>query len=216
MALLSLRRPPPVPPPLAIHPTAQQSARAAHHLGALEQELQPEAPRRESSRPGRPIASPKASPPRPRTLRLSEEDLNVYLAGNPAARKMLAARGVKTVQIILSEPAHLTIRAAVSIKGHPQNVQLDGRLSPDPKLGLRYTATRAQVGRFPLPPAVVTTQANALAARLADQLHGRLPLRVQSVQVQGKMLVLTGLLVKRAPLKAPAPASPRGASPAHR
>ena len=129
---------------------------------------------------------------------------------------MLAARGVKAVQIILSEPANLTIRAAVLVKGRPQNLQIEGGLAPDPRLGLRFTATHAQVGRFPLPPAVVTTQANALAARLAGRMRGRLPLTVQSVRVQGKMLVLTGVLVRRGRITPPAPASPRPMSPARR
>jgi len=215
IALLLLRRPPPVPPPVLLHPTTQQSAQATRHLEALQQELQPEEPPQKNTRSGRQKASLPA-PPKLHTLRLSEEDLNVYLAGNQAARKMLAARGVKTVQIILSEPANLTIRAAVSVKGRSQNVQLDGGLTPDPRLGLRYTATRAQVGRFPLPPAVVTAQANALAARLAGQMHGRLPLTVQSVRVQGKMLVLSGLLVKRRRVRPHPSASPPPELPARR
>lgn len=215
-ALLFLRRPSPVPPPVVLYPTPRQAAQAQQHWEALQQELQPEAPPQERRPPGRQRVSPKLLPPKPRTLRLSEEDLNVTLAGNQAARKLLAARGVKAVQIILSEPADMTIRAAVSVNGHPQNIQLDGRLAPDPKLGLRYTATHAQVGRFPLPPAVVTAQANALATRLAGQMHGRLPLTIQSVQVQGKMLVLTGLLVKRGRVRPPAPASPPPMSPARR
>jgi len=214
MALLFLRRPLPLPP-VVLHPTTQQSARAMRHMEALQQELQPEESLQKSTLLGRRKASAPASP-KPRTLRLSEEDLNVYLAGNQSARRLLAAQGVKTVQIILSEPANLTIRAAVSVKGRPQNVQLNGALAPDPKLGLRYTATHAQVGRFPLPPAVVTAQANALAARLTRQMHGRLPLTIQSVRVQGKMLVLTGLLIKRRRVAPPAPASPRSALPARR
>lgn len=213
-ALLLGRRPPPVPPPVVLRPTARQAAQTQRHLDALQQQLQPEETPQESAPATRRTAPSQAAPLQPRTLRLSEEDLNVALAGNQAARRLLAARGVKTVQIILSEPANLTIRAAVSVKGRPQNVQLDGGLAPDPKLGLRYTATHAQVGRLPLPPALVTAQANALAARLAGQMRGHLPLLIQSVRVQGKTLVLTGLLVKRSRVRLPAPASPRPASPA--
>ena len=226
IALLLLRRPPPVPPPVILRPTTAQTAQAQRHMEALQKELQPETspqealpqeemPKGARTRQGK-AAQEKAVPPRLRTLRLSEEDLNVTLDGSPVARKMLAARGVKAVQIILSEPANLTIRAAVLVKGRAQNVQLDGSLAPDPKLGLRYTATHAQVGRFPLPPAVVTAQANSLAARLAGQMHGRLPLAIQSVHVEGKMLVLTGLLIQRTRVRPPAPASPPPTSPAHR
>ena len=199
-----LHRPPTIPAPVVLHPTEQQAAQVRHHMEALQEELQPEEPPQKSARPVRKKAPSPASP-KMRTLRLSEEDLNVYLAGDQAARKMLAARGVKTVQILLSEPANLTIRAAVTIKDHAQNIQLDGGLAPDPKLGLRYTATHAQVGRFPLLPAVVAAQANTLAAGIAGQMHGRLPLLIQSVQVQGKMLVLTGVLIKRRRVNLPAP-----------
>ena len=216
-ATLFLRRPPPVPPPVVLHPTAARSTQARRHMQALQQQLRPEAPAQEEAPPrGTRASRPQAVPPRPRTLRLSEDDLNVYLAEDKAARKILTTRGVKAVQIILSEPSNLTIRAAIVVKGHPQNIQIDGGLAPDPKLGLRFTATHAQVGRFPLPPAVVTAQADALAARLAGQMHGHLPLTVQRVQVQGKMLVLTGLLADRSRLKPPAPASPPPASPARR
>lgn len=215
-AFLLLRRPPPIPPPVVLHPTAAQSTQARRHLAALQRQFQPEAFAPEGLTTAAAPPQQRAAPPKPRTLRLSEDDLNVYLADDKSARKMLAARGVKAVQIILSEPASLTIRAAVLVKGQPQNVQLDGRLAPDPKLGLRFTATRAQVGRFPLPPAVVTAQANALAAHLVGQMHGHLPLTVQSVRVQGKMLVLTGLPVRRPRVRPPAPASLLPVSPAHR
>ena len=210
-----LHRPPPIPAPVVLHPTEQQAAQVRHHMEALQEELQPEEPPQKSARPVRQKA-PSPAPPKTRTLRLSEEDLNVYLAGDQAARKMLAARGVKTVQILLSEPANLTIRAAVTIKDHAQNIQLDGGLAPDPKLGLRYTATHAQVGRFPLLPAIVTAQANTLAAGIAGQMHGRLPLLIQSVQVQGKVLVLTGTLVKRSHTNMPAPQPPLSALPLDR
>jgi len=207
-ALLLLRRPPPVPPPVVLRPTARQAAQAQRHMDALQQQLLPD--------PAPPQGAPPSLPPKQRTLRLSEEDLNVYLAGNRPARKMLAARGVQAVQVILSEPAHLMVRATVLVKGHPQNIQLDGALAPDPKIGLRYTATRAQVGRFPLPPAAVSAQTDALAARFAGQMRGHLPLTIQTVRVQGKTLVLTGLLVSRTRVRPPAPASPRSASPARR
>lgn len=210
-ALLLGRHPPAVPPPAALRPTPLQAAQAQRHLDVLQQQLQPD-----------PLPPPGVPPsrrpalPRQRTLRLTEEDLNVTLAGNKDARKMLAARGVKAVQVILSEPAHLTVRATVLVKGRAQNIQLDGTLAPDPKIGLRYTATHAQVGRFPLPPTAVTAQADALAARLSGQMSDHLPLTIQSVRVEGKTLVLTGLLARRLAVRPLASASPRSVSPAHR
>lgn len=211
-ALLLLRRPPPVPPPAVLRPTPLQAAQVQRHLDVLQQQLQPDP----LPPPGVPPSRRRPAPPIRRTLRLTEEDLNVTLAGNKSARKMLAARGVRAVQVILSEPAHLTVRATVLVKGRAQNIQLDGTLAADPKIGLRYTATHAQVGRFPLPPAAVTTQADALAAHFAGQMRGHLPLTIQGVRVQGKTLILTGLLARRAPVRPPAPASPRSVSPARR
>lgn len=222
LTLLFLRRHPPAPPPVVLHPTPQRLAQAQNHLQALQSEvLQTETVPTEAVPPKvRSHVSPRLVPmirrPALRTLRVTEEDLNVYLAGNQATRKLLGANGVRAVQIVLTEPSNLTIHAAVAMKGHSQNVQLDGSLAPDPKLGLRFTATHAQVGRFPMPPAVVTAQANAVAARLLKKVHGRLPLVIQSVQVQGKMLVLTGILVRRVLPPQRVPASPQSASPARR
>lgn len=212
-ALLLLRRPPPVPPPVVLRPTSRQAAQAQSDMESLQREWQPEA--------SPPQQVPKShvgrtqSLIRPRTLRLSEEDLNVYLASNRVARRMLAARGIKTVQIVLSEPAGLTLRAAVIVNKRTQNVQIDGSLAPDSKAGIRFTATRAQVGRFPLPAAVVTAQANAQVARFVRQMHGRLPLLVQSVGVQGRMLVLIGIPLRQAERSPRGPAIPGGASLAH-
>lgn len=212
--LLLGRRPPPVPPPAVPRPTPKQAAQAQRHIDAFIQQLQPDPAPPPAIAPSR-LPAPLVRP-QPRTLRLTEEDLNVTLAGNKAARKMLAARGVRAVQVVLSEPAHLTVRATVIVKGRAQNIQLDGTLAADPKTGLRYTATRAQVGRFPLPPAAVTAQADALAARLSGQMRGHLPLSIQTVRVQGKTLVLTGLLARCTSVRPPAPASPRSVSPARR
>ena len=211
------RRPPPVPAPVVLHPSAQQVASAQQRLQALMLDPAPPPPVAASpartSHPIRARHSPSlhpALPPKRRTLRLSEQDLNVYLAGSHAARKMLAARHIQALQIVLTPPSALTLRAAVVWSGRTQNVQVDGLLAADPKRGLRYTASQAQVGRLPLPPALVTHQADTLAARFFAQAQGRLPLTIQAVQVQGKTLVLTGV---------PAPrhaATRRSASPARR
>ncbi len=176
----------PVPPPRILHPTTQQAALAQKHMESLQEQFI--AP-----------ATPSLHAQTPRTLRISEDDLNVYLASSRSARKLLLSRGVQAVQITLQEPSNLSLRASVAVQGRPRNVQLDGTLAADPKLGLRFSATHVQVGRFPLPPAVVTAQANALAKRFERQMAGRLPLAIQSVQVQGKQLVLTGIPVIRPP-----------------
>ena len=166
----------PASPPVLLHPTSRQLAQAENHIAGVGQAV---------SGTGR----------NPRTLRLSENDLNVYLAGSPPARKLLAAHGVQAVQIVLVEPAGLIIHAAVRIRSHSQNIQIGGALAPDPKTGLRFTATQVRIGRFPLPPSVVTAEANALAARFLR----RLPMNVQNVCVQKNDLVIVGLPMKASP-----------------
>ena len=180
-----LLRPSPAPPPVVLHPTAAQVTETRQHLASLDQTV---------SRPA----------PGPRTLRLSEDDLNVTLAANKSVRKLLTSRGVQAVQIVLEEPNVVTLHASVRVQGHAQNIQIRGTLLPDPKFGVRFAASSAQAGRLPLPPALITAQANQLAARLSQPILSRLSLTIQSVAVEKKNLVLVGI----------AKASPRSASPA--
>lgn len=182
-----LLRPAPAPPPVALHPTARQAAQTQQRLASL----------------GQAVAHPK---PGPRTLRLSETDLNVTLASNKSVHQLLTKRGVEAVQIVLQEPDAVVLHAAVRVQGQTQNVQISGTLSPDPKTGLRFAASAAQAGRFPLPPALINAQANQLAARFSQPLLSRLSLTIQSVSVQKKDLILTCLPT--------AQASPLSASPA--
>ena len=184
-----LVRPTPAPPPVVLHPSAAQVAVAQKRLTTLDQTV---------SRPS----------PGPRTLRLSETDLNVILATSKPVRKMLASRGVGAVQIELQEPNALTIHASVRVQGHVQNVLVSGTLAPDPKNGLRFAVTGVQAGRFPLPPALINAQANQIAARFTQPTLRRLSLTVQSVSVEKKDLVVIGIPIK--------PASPQSKSPAHR
>lgn len=206
--LVVLRRPPAVPPPAALHPTVRQVAQAQQRLESL---VAPAPPSAALLRPFTPTA-----PPALRTLRVSEEDLNVYLAGSATARRLLAEHGIQAIQMLLVEPSGLTIRATMEFHGHMQNVQFDGLLAPDPQLGLRFTVTHAQVGRFPVPTLVLARQANALAARFSRSIRRRLPITVQSVRVEGKMLLLSGPPAPLPVRPRKAPAFPRSASPARR
>ena len=177
-------RPGPAPPPVALRPTARQVADTQKHLDAL----------------GKTVSKPGTGP---RTLRLSENDINVALASSPSLKKLLTAHGVKAVQVVLQEPDSVVVHASATVQGHVQNIQISGAVAPDPKLGVRFTATSAQVGSLPLPPALVTSEANGLAARFSRQLLSHFSLSVQGVYVQGKNLVIVGLPT----------ASPQGASP---
>ena len=187
-----LLRPSPAPPPVVLKPTVHQVAETQKHLDVL----------------GKTVAAPGNGP---RTLRLSENDINVALASNPALKKLLTAHGVKNVQVVLQEPDSEIIHASAAVRGQTQNVQVSGTLAPDPKTGLRFTATSAEVGSLPLPPGVVTSEASGLANHFARQLLSHFSLSVQGVYVEKKDLVSVGL-----PSQSPAAASPQSASPARR
>ena len=182
-----LLRPAPAPPPVILHPSPRQVADTQDRLTRLDQA---------ASKPGT----------SPRTLRVSESDLNVALAASKPLHKLLASHGVHAVQVVLQEPDSIVVHASVTVSGQTRNVQIDGTLAPDPKTGLRFTASGAQMGSLPVPAALVTSQANALAARFSRQFLSRFSLSVQGVYVQKKELVIIGV-----PL---APASPPTASPA--
>jgi len=186
-----LLRPAPAPPPVVLRPTVRQVAEAQKHLDVL----------------GKTVSQPGTGP---RTLRLSENDINVALAGNPSLKKLLTAHGVKAVQVVLQEPDSVVVHASATVQGQIKNIQISGAVAPDPKLGVRFTATNAQVGSLPLPAALVTSEANGLAAHFSRQLLGHFPLSVQGVYVQKKDLVIVGVPSH----STPAAASPRLASPA--
>lgn len=187
------------PPPVVPHPTAQWVAQATHHLETLFQ-------------PAPPAAAPPAKGPHlpaaPRTLRVSEDDINVYLAGNAAARALLKSHGVEAVQIVLIPPNSITLHAIFILRGQPRTVLISGIVTPNPTQGVNFAATQAQAGHFPLPPGVVSSQAQTILRGFIVRSHHRLPLTVQSLEIEGKTLVITGVPVS--------PETPPLASPAHR
>jgi len=185
-----LLRPAPAPPPVILRPTARQVAETQKHLDVL----------------GKAVSKPGTGP---RTLRLSENDINVALAGSPSLKKLLTAHGVKAVQIVLQEPNRVVVHASATVRGHVQNIQISGALAPDPKLGVRFTATNAQVGSLPLPAPIVTAEANGLAAHFSRQLLSHFSISVQGVYVQKKDLVIVGIPTQTPPTAA----SPPTASP---
>jgi hypothetical protein len=185
-----LLRPKPAPAPVMLHPTPGQFADTQKRLTGLEQ-------------------AASKSGTGPRTLRLSENDINVALAGSRPLQKLLASHGVQAVQVVLREPDSVIIHAAATVRGRTRNIQLSGTLAPDPKTGLRFIASGAQVGSLPLPAAMVTAEAGSLAAHFARQFLRRRAFSVQSVSVQKKELVIVGV-----PTPPPLPsASRQSASP---
>ncbi len=154
---------------------------------------------------GQAVSQPSAGP---RTLRLSENDINVALVSNVGLKNLLTAHGVKNVQVVLQEPDSVLVHASATVQGHVQNIQVSGTLAPDPKTGLRFTATGAQVGSLPLPPGIVTSEASGLANHFARQLLSHFSLTVQGVYVQKKDLVIVGIPRQSSPAASPQPASP--------
>lgn len=181
----------PVPPPQVPVYTPRQTQEAQSRINSLrEQFLQPE---KRTSDPRVVQREVQKRGPDLIHLQLSQADLNAYLATDPHVRAMLAKKRVQAVQVILHAPREITVRASVLYHGKPQNVQVEAVVRSVPDAPLQVTATGAQVGRLPLPSALVTAQANKISAQFAGRAQKRLPLVIQDVRVVGDHLVLTGI-----------------------
>ncbi len=193
LAMVLTRKP--VPPPQVPVYTPRQAQAAQEHINAVRAQLfQPDA------RPSAPTADTavvqhvrQAHGPDLVRLQLSQADLNAYFATNPQVKAMLASHHVRAVQALLNPPRGIVVRATLLRNGHPYNIQLETTVRADPKAGLQVTATGAQVGRLPLPPALLAAQANKIAAQMTAKMQGRLPLVLKDVRVQGDHLVLLGV-----------------------
>ncbi len=199
LALLLTRKP--VPPPEVAAYTPRQAQAAQEHINAVRAQLfQPDAPQSVPAADTTAVQHVhQAHGPDLVRLQLSQADLNAYFATNPQVQALLAQRHVRAVQALLKAPRGITVRATLLRGGHPYNIQLETTVRADPKAGMQVTVTGAQVGRLPLPPALVTAQAGKVAAQMTAKMRGRLPLILKDVRVQGDHLVLIGV--------------PRGAKP---
>lgn len=206
--LLFTRRPPPAPVVPVYTPRQAQAAQA--HVDAVREQFTHPSPPEANPPAAAPSqeavafgAAPARPAPGPRIVRLqlTQGDLNAYLATNPHVKAMLAQKRVQAVQLILHAPRGLTLRATVLYRGKPQNVQIEAQMRVAPGKPFAITATGAQVGRLPIPPALVTVEANKVAAQMTGKAVQSLALSLQSVRVVGDRLVLTG--VARAPGRPP-------------
>ena len=199
LALVLSRKP--VPPPTVAVYTPRQAQTAQEHVSAVRAQL--EQPAAGQSAPSRDTDAVQhvrqAHGPDLVRMQLSQADLNAYFATSPQVKAMLASRHVQAVQAMLMPPHSITVRATMLRGGHPYNIQLETIVRADAKAGMQVTVTGAQVGRLPLPPALVTAQANKIAGQMTAKMRGRLPLVLKDVRVQGDHLVLIGV--------------PRGAKP---
>lgn len=196
LAVVLIRKP--VPPPEAVTYTPRQAQSAQEHVSAVRAQLF--APDAGAGTPRIPTADTdtvqhvhQAHGPDLVRLQLSQADLNAYCATNPQVKAMLANHHVQAMQMLLKPPQGITVRATLLRGGHPYNVQIETTVRADPKTGLQVTATGAQVGRLPLPSALLTAQANKVAGQMTGRMRGRLPLTLRDVRVQGDHLVLIGL-----------------------
>jgi len=192
-ALVLTRKPVP-PPDVAVY-TPRQAQAAQEHVSAVRAQLEQPDAHQNLSAADPAVVQHVHQPHGPDLVRLqlSQADLNAYFATSPPVKAMLTSHHVRAVQMLLKAPRGITVRATMLRGGHPYNIQIETIVRADPKAGLRVTATGAQVGRLPLPPALVTAQANKIAGQMAGKMRGRLPLVLQDVRVQGDRLVLIGL-----------------------
>jgi hypothetical protein len=205
--------PKPVLPPKIIAYSPQQAAEAKQHLDDLGAQLaepaldttapasapQPSAPGPRTQQTAAPVQTLTPKPPSIVRLQLSQADLNTYLATDKKIKPLLTARGIQAVQVSLLPPHNVVFRAAVLYRGRKTNIQIAGALLPSPDTLARLDATQAQVGSLPLPPKTVTAQADRIASQFIGHLRGRLPITVQTIEVVGDHLILTGIRHPRAP-----------------
>lgn len=216
IALYLAYGPKPPPPPIVLPVSHQQAAAATSRIDAVRQALiqPPTAPAQASSAPNIAHASsgPHARVPsfpahlvppppvevtrRPNggdmvTLRVSQSDVNAYLASDPKSIALLRAHGVHAVSVNFDPPNQITIHAAATFHGMSGNGIVTASLVPDPKTGMRLNIQDARFGR--LPPSALTSAANTIVARVLQTHHAPLGLTIRSAQIVGTELVITGV-----------------------
>ena len=211
--------PKPPPPPVVLPVSPQQAAAVAQRIDAVRQALiqPPPAPAvpgtAQSPLSGSgtralpplahpaPPAHPMPPPPvevtrRPNgndqvTMRLSQTDVNAYLASDPKSVALLRAHGVQAVSVNFDPPNQITIHAAADFHGVSGDGIIHAAIVPDPQTGVRLNITDARFGR--LPPPALTATANSLVNSLLRRQHAPLGLSIRSAQIDGTELVITGV-----------------------
>jgi hypothetical protein len=216
VALYYAYGPKPPRPPVVLPVSPEQAAAAAQRIDAVRQALTqppsvnssaavgPSSGHASSSHASRPLrATLRSMPPPPVvekrgpggvdqvTMRVTQSDINAYLASNPKIHAFLLSRGIHAVSVELNPPDEITVRAAATYQGLSGNGVLTAALTPDPNTVIHLDITDARFGR--LPPALIKATADQIVGRLLGRAHGALPLDVRSVQVVGTDLVLNGV-----------------------
>ncbi|MGC8669453.1 MAG: hypothetical protein ACP5VE_15205 [Chthonomonadales bacterium] len=174
-ALLTLILIPPAPPEPA---SPQEEARVEQHVAEIKHEVEAAHADAEKGRP------------HPFTIRMTERELNTFLATNPQAQEILYAKEIERAFVRIK--GH-TIRATATrdMHGVPVSVtaQIRPILKPDHTLGFAIDAI--DVGRLGLPEGVTRQAAQqivrALAAKAADPL-----LKYNEVRVEHGAITLVG------------------------
>lgn len=125
-------------------------------------------------------------------VQLSEADLNAYAATDSQVKAALAKKGVRAVQILLSEPSNIILRAAITYKGRAANLQVAGTLVPSAKTMMGVHVSSAKIGSVPIPAGTVSAEVDKLAFDAAEPMRNSLRLVVNDVRVVNHNLILIG------------------------
>jgi len=96
------------------------------------------------------------------------------------------------VQIKLAPPNLVTIYSKLVYRGQPAQVQLSGTVAADPAGGPQFTPQSVIVDGLPVPLSAAQATVNKVSASLTGQAKPALPMKLDSVIVQGSELVITG------------------------
>ncbi len=144
------------------------------------------------STPTAQTAAPSSTASTMRSVKFDEADLNTVLTSDPQIKSKMAAEHVKAVQIAFKDPDIVEVRGWMDMQGATRQITVNGVLSPDGSGGVSFKTTDTQVGMLPLPSGITQDQINHFAAEFLAQATPQLPIKVQSLSVDGGKLVLTG------------------------
>jgi hypothetical protein len=131
------------------------------------------------------------------TIHLSEDDINTTIATNPDIKQQLAAHGVQAAQLAFAPPNIVTAFVKIVYHDQPADAEVMGALSPDSDGGLQFAAQEVKVSDVPVPLKSAQPIIDKAEAILLPKADSGLPIRVQTIDVRGKVIYLTGPAKKR-------------------
>jgi hypothetical protein len=127
-----------------------------------------------------------------RTIRISDNDINVVLAGDAGVISDMKSKGLTNAHIKFADPSNVSFSATVQKDGHAQSITIDGTLATSTDGDLSYSPHAVRLGALPLPESTF----DKLIRRECDGVLKlgiqRLPISVQTVAVKNHQLILSG------------------------